>query len=276
MKRLLKWALPALIALSIILFNLDFLPIWALVAALAVVELLVLALLVKQYLAFKDVYDANKEKGFDGWTSLENSLEVFMPLVLAKVIAFEFKLWYYLWLKVFKRIKYKEDEYTYHKKSMFGAFVLLLLFITPAEIAIVHIFLPWMWLKWILVILAIYAFLWMVGIWLSLSVLPHRLKSDGLYLSIGILANGFIPYSKIASADSKKTGNLGVDGLKVDENTKEAFFFINGETDVLIKLKEPLTFKMWISQTKPSAQVHIAVDDAGAFVKALGDKLEPS
>lgn len=276
MKSLYKWALPVLVVFSIILINLDFPPDWALFGALALVELLLLALLVKQYIASKSIYDTSRERGFNGWESLENSLETFMPFLLARLLAFEFKLWYYLWLKIFKRAKYKEGEYTYHKKSMFGAFVLLLLFITPAEITIMHIFLPWVWLKWVLVILAVYAFLWMVGVWLSLSAIPHRLEDNGLHISVGILAEGFVPYSKISSVEAKKTENLGLDGLKVDEACNESFFYVNGEADVLIKLKEPLVFKMWVSRTKPSMKVNLAVDDSSGFIKALTERFKPS
>jgi hypothetical protein len=273
MKRLLKLALPFLIIAEIILINLDFLDLNTTIIITGIFELLFILVAVKQIFSSRKVFEANKSKGHDKWTSIENSAEIFMPYALARLLTFELKIWYYLGAWVFRRIKHDENMFTYHRKSIFGAFVLLLLFITPAEIAIMGIFLPLVWLKLLLAILSVYAFMWLLGIWVSMKALPHNLGKNGLFLHIGILSRGYIPYSAIEKVATEKTENLGIDGLSIDKEKNAAYFFVAGTTDIWLILREPVVLERWISLTTSVKFIHLAVDDPSRFVTELEKRL---
>jgi hypothetical protein len=77
----------------------------------------------------------------------------------------------------------------------------LLMAAAPMELVVVHLlayaFSPWEWLKWALLVLEIYALLWLLGLYASLVTLPHWLEVKGLSLSYGAIVARFAPYKEI-------------------------------------------------------------------------------
>lgn len=236
-------------------------------------EISVLLIATKQFLSSAKIFNANRRQGQDKWTSFENSLEVIMPTLVSKLFTSELKILYYTGLWLFRRIKIRENQFTYHRKSILGAFVLLVLFITPVEIFIMGLLLPLEWLKWLLAILAVYAFFWLLGVWASMSALPHRLDESGLTIHNGIFAKGYLPYSDIETIVGERTENLDWDSLKIDRETGIAHSSNGGTTDVLITLRKPIVFKKWLSLSTPVKTLHLAVDEPAKFIIELEKRL---
>ncbi|MGI2336643.1 MAG: hypothetical protein ACRKGH_08420 [Dehalogenimonas sp.] len=273
MSTIFKWALPLLIIGQLILFSLDILTLSTLILVSVIFEVLFALIAIRQFLFSVKVYSANRRQGSDKWTAVETSLEVFMPSLVAKLLASELRILYYLGLWFLRKIKIREHEFTYHRKSMLGAFVLLVLFITPAEIFIMGLLLPLEWLKGVLGILAVYAFFWMLGVWVSMSALPHRLGDDGLQIHNGVFAAGYIPYVDIDEIRAEHTDNLNWDSLKIDETTSVAYLSNGGTTDVRIRLKNPVVFKKWLSFSPPVTVLHIALDEPPKFLAEINGRL---
>ena len=196
-----------------------------------------------------------------------------MPSLVAKLVASEVRIFYYVGLWLLRKIKIREYEFTYHRKSMLGAFVLLLLFITPAEIFILGLLLPTEWLKIILAVLAVYAFFWMLGVWVSMLALPHRIGDEGLDIRNGVFAGGFIPYSNIERVVAERTENLDWDNLKIDETTGVAYLSNGGVTDIMITLNTPVVIKKMLSSSSPVKVLHIALDEPAEFLAEIGRRL---
>ena len=273
MAKIFKWALPILIIIQIILVSFNLLSLSTMIMVSVFFEVLVLLIATRQFLSSAKVFSANRRQGQDKWTSFENSLEVITPALVAKLFISELKILGYTGLWLFRRIKIRENEFTYHHKSMFGAFVLLVLFITPVEIFIMGLLLPLEWLKWLLAILSVYAFVWLLGVWASMSALPHKLDESGLTIHNGIFAKGYLPYSDIETIVKERTENLSWDGLSIDKKTGIAYSSNGGTTDVLITLRKPIVFKKWLSLSAPVNTIHLAIDEPATFIIELEKRL---
>ena len=68
---------------------------------------------------------------------------------------------------------------------------------------------PWAWLRWVLLIAALYGVLWIGGLIASLKVLPHQLEAGGVRLRHGNLAEVLIPYHEIADVEQQSLGAPG-------------------------------------------------------------------
>lgn len=129
----------------------------------------------------------------DAWSTLEEALEVFLPRPLAKVAVFEPRLFSYLLRWVFRRNRPEEGEFSYHRRSNLWLWPAMALFLTPIELLLFELLVPWSWLRWVLLIAAIYALLWVCGLHASFVLLRHRLEDGGGAASLRCAGGRFCP-----------------------------------------------------------------------------------
>lgn len=217
-------------------------------------------------------------KGFrtatgDPWKGLETALSDLMPAQAARLLVMEFRLWgsLYAWMR---RRPYRAGDFPYHSRSQMGLLMGVIILTTPLEIAILEILIPWPWLRIVTLILALYALLWIIMLFSSLRSMPHRMTDEGLELRYGALAGGFIPYEQIAEAHvalarPPKTG----DGLQVDQET--AYLAVGGETNLVVRLTEPLSLDRALGQTPPVRVIHFATDEPKRMIERLVARVAP-
>lgn len=273
MKRFWKWLLLALIVAEIVLVRFGLLELRTAIGVVAGIEVLLLIVGFRQVMVAVRRYRRDRSAGFDGWTALENGLEVILPRQAARAVALEPKLWYCLGRWLLRRTRPRENEFTYHRKSLLGPLLIVLLFTTPVEVLLIHLFLPWAWLRWLLLALAVYAFLWVCGLYASLVVLPHTLRDNGLRLAYGILARGNIDYGDITEAAVNRRLARG-DGLRVMPKEDAAYLSVGGSTDVTLRLRAPQVMQGWLGPTAPVSVVHLAADEPERLVGELGRKMQ--
>jgi len=209
----------------------------------------------------------------DRWKALETSLSGLMPAKAARLVIMEIRLWggLHAWMR---RLPHGPDEFTYHSRSQMGLVMGVLVLVTPLEIAVLELLIPWPWLRITTLVLALYGVLWVIMLFASLRSLPHRLETQGLRLRYGALAGAFIPYERIADAKvaMAKAPTHG-DGLSVDKDA--AFFAIDGETNLVIHLHEPLAVDKVLGETRPVRTIHFATDEPKRMIERLVSRLEP-
>lgn len=275
MDRALKWVFPALVIIEIGLVQTGILSLKDALFAVVGVEILLAVVAGRQIITGFRRYRANRAAGFDPWQAVEEGLTVFVPRKVARVISLEPKLWAYLWQWIFRRRPPNPDAFAYRKRSIMGVLLIVAVLTAPGEILLWEILIPWNWPRLALLVLSLYALLWIFAFYASLSVLPHRLNSDFLRLHYGALAEGRIPYSSIDSVEvgQRKTPD-GREGLRLSSDRTTAHIGVGGKTDVTIHLREPLALSGLLGPTSPVTTVCVAVDEPERLARELGVRIE--
>lgn len=217
-------------------------------------------------------------KGFRGavgdpWKGLEKALSDVMPAQAARFVVMEIRLWgcLYAWMR---RRPLGPDAFPYHSRSQMGLVMGVLVLTTPLEIAIIEILIPWPWLRIATLVLALYAVLWLIMLFSSFRSMPHRMTPEGLELRYGVLAGAVIPYDRIAEAHvmmahPPKTG----DGLQVVE--EKAYLAVGGETNLVVRLTEPMPLDKTLGQTPPVREIHFVTDEPKRMIERLVARVQP-
>lgn len=273
-QRALKWSLPVLILVEIALVRSGWLSIAEAVVVLVIVEAMLTLVAGVQAIRAVRRFQRQRAAGESGVAAFEDALTVLLPQRLARLIALELHLWICLGRWLLRRSRPDERDFSYRKRSILGALVLLVILTAPVEILTLELLIPWAWLRWILLTLAIYGMIWLIGLYASLVVLPHRVADDGLWLRYGLLNEGFVPFAEIAEvAHAPRRVPDSRDGLRVSEREQAAYLTVGGRTDVTIALARPVSFRTAFGWTAPVVLVHVAVDDPTRFVSALQSRL---
>ncbi len=275
MDRALKWIFPVLVIIEIGLVQTGSLSLKDALFVVVGVELLLAIVAGRQIVTALRRYRANRAAGFDPWQAVEEGLTVFVPRKVARVISLEPRLWVYLWRWIFRRRPPGPDEFTYRKRSIMGVFLIVAVLTAPGEILLWEILIPWNWLRLVLLVLSLYALLWIFAFYASLSVLPHRLTPEFALLHYGALAEGRIPYSSIdaVEVDQRKVPD-GREGLRLSRDKASAYIGVGGKTDVIIHLREPRALAGLLGPTTPVTTVCIAADEPERLARELGVRIE--
>ena len=276
MKRLLKWLLPALILVEVALVWFGVLDFEKAVVVIAGIEVLILLTGIGGVILGVRRYRKDRSSGLDFWTALEGGLAVLLPRPLARLVVAEPRIFYCLARWVLRRTELREGEFSYHKRSTMDMLVLLVVLVTPVEVLVIELllqaFLPWLWLRLLVLFLEAYALFWILGFYASRVALPHRLEKEGLRLRYGVFTEGLIPYSLIGHAEHtrRKAPEWG-DGLQVSRD--DAYMAINGNTDVTLELRSPLTMHSFFKPTSPVNTVHLSADEPARLLKKLRERM---
>ena len=175
-------------------------------------------------------------------------------------------------------MKLGEGEFSYHRRSLLRSLMPMLVFVLPVELFVVHLlaylFSPWSWLTWALLIVEIYAFFWVLGLYASLVTLPYRLEKTGLRLRNGVFAEGFVPYSQIVDVVRKESkAPDSSDGLQHSSEDDALYLATSGKTDVGLGLHAPITVRGFIKESKPASQIYLAADEPDRLASEIRQRV---
>ena len=193
MKRALKWLLPVLILAEVVLVWSGLLDLADAVFVVVGIEVLLLAAAAGEVVLVVRRYRRGRDAGLDLWAALEESFAVLLPRKAARIAVLEPRLWVCLLRWISRRTRTSDREFGYHERSQMRLILVMLSFTTPVELLVLELLAPWAWLRISLLVLGLYALLWMFGLYASLVTLPHRLEESGLWLRYGALAEGLVP-----------------------------------------------------------------------------------
>lgn len=274
-ERALKWLLPVLIVTEIILVRGGVLTAAQAVLVVVLIEGLLVVVAARQAVVAARRYRAGRREGADPWTAAEDALTVFLPRRVARFVLLEPRMWVCLWRWAIRRYRAGPDDFPYHARSWVGIFLIVLLFTTPVEILLLEVLIPWAWLRWVVLVLAVYSLVWMFGLYASLVVLPHRLEADGLRLRYGLLNWAFIPFEIIEQVHQvRRTTPGGREGLRISDSVPAtAYLGIGGRTDITIELCQPVRFWSLSGLSRPVRIIHFAADQPDRLVAALRERV---
>lgn len=275
MERFLKWLLPALIVVEIVLVRGGVLTLGQAVAIVVAIEGGIALIAARQAIVAVRRFRAGRSAGVDPWTAAEDALTVFFPRVMARFLVMEPRVWACFIRWVTRRYRHGPDDFPYHSGSILGIFIVVILFTTPVEILLFELLIPWTWLRWVFLILAIYALVWVFGLYASLVVLPHRLESDGLRVRYGVLNETVIPRDRIIGIEEEQRkvpgGREGL--IFPDGETGVAYLSIGGRTHLRIEVAEPVQFLTLTGPSRPIDVLNLAANHADRLSAALRERL---
>jgi hypothetical protein len=274
MKRALKVLVPLVVLAEVILVWSGVMDLGDAVILVAGLEALLFVAGLGGLVLVVGRYRRGRRAGMDAWRALEDGLSLVLPRAVARLVVKEPRLLVCLFRWTIWRVRLTDEEFAYHKRSLLGAIVPLLVVSAPVELILVHVlalaFSPWWWLKWALLVLGAYATLWLLGLYASLVTLPHRLEEEGLRLRYGLLAEGFFPYQEIEATSRRELeAPTPGDGLSHDSGEETLYLASGGKTDVSLRLRVPRSMSGFSKDTGPALCVCLAVDEPDRFVREL-------
>jgi membrane protein YdbS with pleckstrin-like domain len=269
MERVLKWSLPALILVNVALVWSGILEAGTAIMVGAALELLVALIAMRQVVVAIRRYRRDRAAGLDIETAVEDGIAVIFPRTLARLVALEPRIWIALVKWAFRRRPLAPNEFTYHKRSAMGAFLALVLLTLPVELLLYEILIPWPIVRWILLVVSVYAVIWMLGLFASLRVLPYRLDADGLRIRYGVLADGFVPYTLISAIELQRRKSPDQEGLRLVAEEDAAYLSAGGRTDITLHLREPIVLRGLLKSHPPVLTIHLAADKPDALATGL-------
>ena len=270
LERALKWLLPVLIVVEIVLVWTGWLDLGTAIGVTLAIEVLLVLVAGRQLFVVVRRYRRQRTAGLDVWAALEDGLTVLLPRPLARIVSLEPRMIACLFLWLFRRRRPGAGQFTYHRRSWGGALLILVLLTVPVEIFIVELLVPWAWLRWTVLIAALYGVLWFGGLIASLKVLPHQLEAGGVRLRHGNLAEVLIPYHEIAGVEQQSIrAPGGRDGLVTDRTAGSAYLAVGGRTDVTLRLHTARPVHGLLRPTPPVTTVHVAADNPAHLTEAL-------
>ncbi|HEX5502491.1 MAG TPA: hypothetical protein VFW96_07695 [Thermomicrobiales bacterium] len=283
MTRALNWLLPFLVAVAFVLARIAGWGGRGVALAAAGVEVAVLAFAAWRAGVAVRRYRRDRAAGLDLRAAIEEGLATVLPRPAARFAVQEGRLWLCLARWPRRRGGPGAGEFGYRRRSALGTFLLVALLSAPIEIGAFELLIPWAWARWALLAASLYAVLWLLGLHVSLTVLPHRLEPDGLRLRYGLLAEVFLRYDTIASvAAERRAWPGGGEGLRVlparrgkdgTDYLPTALLLCGGKTDLTIRLREPRALDGFLGPTAPVLAIAAAADDPERLAADLTARL---
>ncbi len=213
-------------------------------------------------------YKAKKHLSFDFFTTLKKTCYEILPKIAVIPVATEIAVIYYGFI-YWKKIKLKENEFSYHKNSGTLSLLIAIIFIIGIETVVLHILIAkWSTVAaWVLSCLSIYSGIQLFGFLKSMTKRPILLEKDQLLLRYGIMNEATINLKTIESVEQFTKD------IELDKTTRKLSFLGNLEGhNILIRLKEEQTLVGLYGTKKKFKVLVLHVDDRIKFINQIENK----
>jgi hypothetical protein len=216
-------------------------------------------------------FKRNRRDQGDLWTALEMAVAQQVGPIAGRLIVGEPKLWAATFLWISGRSRRDARSFHYAALSNLGlisAVVLGLIVLEGGIGGFLARLAPWPWLSPVLIIVSVYAAVWIIGIYASLRAFPHLVTEQGLLLRYGVLGEAWIPWRELDQVVKEAVVSPGgMDGLST--NGGIATLAVGGRTAVTIHRRSLGKVKGFLRETAGISQIRIAADDPDAFLTAI-------
>jgi hypothetical protein len=151
--------------------------------------------------------------------------------------------------------------------------LLAFIFLSALEILILPLLLPWPAVRYSLLVLGVWALLWMLGLLASLRTNQHVVSEVGLRLRSGFRFDASIPWQTISairlrrsSADRK---------LQIERNQTGTSVALQGTSNVEVLFREPVLVRFLDGRQANVDAIHFYADSPTALLTAAQAHLAP-
>jgi len=226
-----------------------------------VVEVSVLTYIIISIRKAVKIYRNNKTSSFDFFTTLKSSALEIMPKRAAHFFASEIATFYYAFYH-WRKIKLKENQFSYHKNSGTVTLLIALIFVIVIETFVLHVLLT-RWnetIAWIFTGLSIYSGIQIFGFAKSLMKRPYSIEDNKVYLRYGIMSSAVININAIDEIE------LSTKEIEYKGDVKKLSPLGEMEShNVLITLKEPQEMSGFYGMKKTFKTLAFYVDNQNEF-----------
>lgn len=238
--------------------------------ALPVIELSLFSYVCHNVLKAVKTYKSKKYLSFDFFNTLKKTCYEILPKIAVIPVATEIAVIYYGFIH-WKKIKLKENEFSYHKSSGTIPLLIVIIFIIGIETIVLHILIAkWSTIAaWILSCLSIYSVIQLFGFLKSMLKRPVSIENDTLYLRYGIMNESAINIKVIDSIE------LFTKDIELDKTTRKLSSLGNLEGhNILIRLKEEQILVGLYGIKKKFKVLVLYIDDKINFINQLENRIK--
>lgn len=232
-----RWAIPTVVLLQVVLVWSEVLTVGQAVVVALTLEVLLIGVVLAEITLARRAYRMSRANGADGQQALEEALRVVLPAPVAKMMGMELGLLRSLWRWIRRRPDVAPGQQPMSYGSEIRPIMWVMIFLTPLEILAIELLLPWATARIVLLVLAIYGTVWVLGFLGALSSRPHVLGNGTLTLRFVHFVSISVPlHGKVAATMVRHSG------YKKSVNIKDAILAmpIGDSTNIAIVLGDPV------------------------------------
>ena len=274
MRRLATLVTPLLVVVAFALHRGDFISGSQALLLTVGVEALLFARMFLRAGTLTRAYREARRSGSSAGDSVRDAIAMSGGGLFATVFIGETLVWISLWRFLRGGWRRREGDFSYHRRSPLIGLVLVTIITTPAELLVIELVVPWRSVKLILLLLALYSLLWILGYAASQIGSPHRVANDELLLRKGFLATTRIPFDTIERIETVRDPlPPGAEGWGATIIDRTAYFAVAGRADVELALNAPVVVRHLNNDSEPLTRVRVAVDEPLLFERAITDRI---
>jgi hypothetical protein len=235
-------------------------------------ELALLIVLIRR--ATRAVRAARAQRSSDVLERIRTSVATAIPEPhAAQIIAFETAVFWYAFFSWRIRPPATGDaaDFSYHRKTGYGAVVVALLLAIAAEIVPIHATLARAngTLAWVVTALSLYGAVWLISDFRAIRLRPIRLESDRLVIRFGLRWTLSVPLDRI-----DQTRPIGASANAVPADLRLA---LPGARRISIQLNQPVVAIGIYGLQRDVMAIELGVDEPDRLLRALttGPAREP-
>lgn len=199
-RRAARWALPVVVLVEAGLVLGGRLSLGEAVVVVVALEAALAVLVVGELAAGMAVYRTARANGLARSAALEQLVRSALPAPLARLVLAEARLYQSLalWLRG-RRDGVGPGDHPLPYAGQSRALMLVMLGLSVAELVAVELLLPWRTLRLVLLVLGVWAVVFVLGLLAAETVRPHVLGADALRLRVGTSYDARVPLASVAS-----------------------------------------------------------------------------
>jgi hypothetical protein len=222
-------------------------------------------------------YRLKRKENIEPYFALRLAFSETLFFPLAEFISNDIWLFYsVLSFPFIKKSRGDGKRFSYHKESFYPTIFALVLSLMIFEGIVVHLILIFTlprhlwWIYLIVLLLNIYAIVWLTGDYINISRRPHVLEENNLLLRLGIRFSGIIDYSNISLIQPSE--RIPPRRKKRDKDT--LFLALRDKCNVYLELKKPMDFYSFFSFGSGIKKIFLYLDKPNDFINEVRGKID--
>lgn len=183
------------------------------------------------------------------------------------VVVYELRLWSALFRWVFRRpVPVEPGTRSFAYIGAVKMILIAFIGVSAIEIPILELMIPWRPVANVMLFIGVYGLLWMIGLYASLVVHPHRVGPSGLRIRNGITLDVPLSRESIASVEVRRRSMPPGGQTRVEDGVLS--LGMGSQTSLDVRLTGPLVLPVRKTRGEPVTTVRFHADDPEALAEA--------